>query len=625
MTSLSHRLRHDIRLNLISLHIILAIIVVVAFVIFATLARRQLQTDIQNNDLALAQAIALEIDSGNQNMGETSQNLLSWMKGVWGNQPAVITVVDANGQNIMQLRGGISLVENSDWSSWSSWQREVIRLTFDAKSGSFVSTSPNNEAWLHSFVTTPLSNSRVIIQRPTKFAFATLNIINRILAVGLIFYLLVGAFFWLRLSREIISPLQLMESFSHRIQTRAMVSAEEQSRLQRLSTRPDQVGNLASALQAMGARYQLTDSQLQEKSHQLQATVESLDVGLILESPDGTVLYSNRQAAEWVARPAEALVGRSATNLLQELVPAAPEGQQVRQALENAPNQMLEIERADPGFRLNGKAHKMGSPKQDLNLHLFSVTNGQGEVIGRGQIWQDVTRYKEVDRMKSALLSTISHELRTPLTSIIGYSDTLMATDIQWEEAKRKKFLWRIHSEAKRLKRLIEDLLDMTKLESGRLSLSAAPSHMHDLLKSTLNGLGAAHSDQIILDLATDLPLIEIDSTRISTVMRNYIENGLKYGPPDKPITISTDCDADFISFVVHDQGRPLPAEIRGKLFEPFFRADNGLTRNVGGVGLGLSICKGFIEAHQGKVWVSSGGDGNRFGFKLPVSINTEH
>lgn len=602
--------KRDIRLKLIYQHLLLAFIGAGLVLFFLNTATQQLQNDIRESDIALAQAIAIQFDNESATIGEASQNISNWLKQVWGSQIAVITIVNAEGQNIMQLRGGTSLLENSDWSSWTSWQREVIKTTQQAATGSFISQAPNGERWLHAFVSTPDSQSKVIIQRPTIIAFSTIRQLRNISIIALMLYLVSLLIFWFRLSFELISPLQMLEGFSTRATERRELTTTDWQMIKHLGKRPDQVGALARALEAMGQLYEKTDGRLREKSRQLEATINSVDFGIILEGQKGEVLYSNRQVSAWINKPPHQIIGCQAANLIEALMGNnnKQSGKRILSEMEERQKEGVELSREG----LHGR-------QQDLYLQRFYITDTVGGYLGAGQIWQDITPFREVDRMKSTLLSTISHELRTPLTTILGYAQSLLAEDIQWDEQRRQKFISRIYSEANRFKSLVDGLLDMIRLEGGRLSINRHQTDLNECLYSALETLDLSQDPRVTLDCAPDLPTVLVDPIRIQTVMRNYLSNAFKYAPADSPIEVITRKQNHVVEFLVKDYGTTLNQSETHRLFEPFHRLDTRYTRDSGGVGLGLAISKGFIEAHAGHVWVQTSEQTTVFGFSIPL------
>ncbi|MEM9774246.1 MAG: ATP-binding protein [Chloroflexota bacterium] len=601
----------DIRFRLLNLHIFLAIIVIGIVLIAFDRARDRLEGDIRRSDVALAQALALQIDRQDQPLVETSQNITGWMELVLGEQVAVITIIDQKNNNVFHLEDNAKLLQNNDWQNWSSWQRKVIDTSYQNQVGSFNSMAPDGELWIHSFASTPVSDSRVMIQRPTSEAFATLTLIYEILMTALVLYTFVIIIFWVRLSNTIITPLQTLESFSAKITGREISTSDIDSEraAMKLTERNDQVGRLATALSEMGRQYLITDDQLDKQTGQLQSILESMDAGLVLENLHGAILYCNRQASAWLNANEADLIGRNTMDEIPRLT-GKQQNAHLEAFLSREGEETLELSRK----LLDGKF-------QDLNMQRFDVHDSRGNIIGSGHIWQDVTNYREMDRMKSALISTVSHELRTPLTSIIGYSESLMDRQIEWDASKRNRFIWRINSEASRLQTLIETLLDFTRLEGGRIEFLARPCDLNAIIINVLDSMEIDQSVRFELDLHNKLPNVNGDRERLRTVVRNLMENALKYGDPFKQILVSThwDTETDLVQLSVKDGGNSLQNADNERIFEPFFRIDSGYSRSSGGVGLGLAICKGFIEAHGGEIEFTSNKTGTTFSFSLPA------
>lgn len=368
----------------------------------------------------------------------------------------------------------------------------------------------------------------------------------------------------------------------------------------------------ASIAMENAALFALTDERLQEQTRRLEAIVESLDDGLILEGVDGRVLYCNHQASAWLhlsRRDARQQTGEMLfARLLTTVTDQDEARQQYQTAVSGAGTPSFDLFQA--GVNGNGR---------DLRIHLFDVTDDDGELLGRGQLWQDITRDKALDRMKSALLSTVSHELRTPLATIKGYASTLLASDVEWDAGAQQEFLQTINDETDRLANLVKNLLDMSRIEAGMLHIQTEVYSLNDLVGEVLRHFDESLNGRIQVNLAPNLPPVSMDIPRISTVIRNLVENAIKYSPDDQPIELTTQNGNGRVSFTVHDYGAGIPSELQDKIFDRFYRADNGLTREVGGTGLGLAICKGFVEAHNGRVWVQTVHSGTTFGFSLPI------
>jgi K+-sensing histidine kinase KdpD len=226
---------------------------------------------------------------------------------------------------------------------------------------------------------------------------------------------------------------------------------------------------------------------------------------------------------------------------------------------------------------------------------------------------------RELARMQDEFVSTISHELRTPLGFIKGYVTTLMRDDTEWDDDTRLEFLRIIDEESDRLRELIDNLLDSSRLEIGALGMTPEPTRLSALVRDTAARTLSIFPDMDLhLEIPDDLPLVLVDPARIAQVLDNLLSNARKYAP-GTPVTLRIGSDGDGVRIEVEDAGPGIPAEHAPRLFERFFRVP-GPSRGVRGTGLGLYICRKIIEAHGGEIGLDpSPGRGTRFFFTLPA------
>jgi len=231
---------------------------------------------------------------------------------------------------------------------------------------------------------------------------------------------------------------------------------------------------------------------------------------------------------------------------------------------------------------------------------------------------------RELARMQDEFISTISHELRTPLGFIKGYVTTLLREDTTWGDDERDEFLRIIDDEADRLRELIDNLLDSSRLESGSLSMTLEPAPLGPVIRASVQRLqGANPNVQITLDMVEKLPKIRLDPTRIAQVLDNMLNNANKYAP-GSPITVRVLPGENRVRIEVIDRGPGIPPEHAIHLFERFFRMPQ--SSNIRGTGLGLYISRKIIEAHGGEIGVESEpGEGTTFFFELPLESNLSH
>ena len=235
---------------------------------------------------------------------------------------------------------------------------------------------------------------------------------------------------------------------------------------------------------------------------------------------------------------------------------------------------------------------------------------------------RNVAALKEIDRMKTELLSTVSHELRTPLGSIKGYATTLLSHGNRLRKDEQREFLEIIDSEADRLRELIENLLDLSRLEAGVLRIDREPGRLAATMRDVLRKVQlATPNHQLGLDWPVDDLLVSADQRRIYQVVQNLLTNAVKYSPHGGTITLSAATRGRELVVSITDQGLGIPAMELARIFDRFHRVQGEVSRGIGGTGLGLAICKGLVEAHGGRIWAESEGvgKGSTFRFTLPL------
>lgn len=228
----------------------------------------------------------------------------------------------------------------------------------------------------------------------------------------------------------------------------------------------------------------------------------------------------------------------------------------------------------------------------------------------------------EADRLKGELLSTVSHELRTPLAAIKGFSSTLLMYFRRLPRAEQIAFLQEIDSAADRLTELVENLLQLSRLESGALKVEREPVALSGVLASAVEDARRRHtSREINFNPAPDLPVVLADQRRIRQVVSNLLENAVKFSPDGGAVTVAAHRAPDgSAEFSVADQGIGMPAAERERVFERFHRVTSGRAADIGGTGLGLAICRRIVEQHGGRITLTSiEGEGSTFTVTLPA------
>ncbi len=243
-----------------------------------------------------------------------------------------------------------------------------------------------------------------------------------------------------------------------------------------------------------------------------------------------------------------------------------------------------------------------------------------------------VSELEEASLAKDQILSTASHELKTPLTSIVGYIDRVLL-DLERVGSlneRQQRYLETVQRNSHRLKVLIDDLLDTSRITSGSIELSLAELNIRQEIEDVVRSMQALIEDMqidVVLNIPYDLPAIQADRLRFSQVIANLLSNASKYSAQGSTVTVTVKEETGFVQIDVSDTGIGISEVDQSKLFTKFFRADNSSTRQVSGTGLGLFITKHLIEAHGGEIRVESEeGRGTIFSFTLPqTDVDIEH
>jgi PAS domain S-box-containing protein len=267
-----------------------------------------------------------------------------------------------------------------------------------------------------------------------------------------------------------------------------------------------------------------------------------------------------------------------------------------------------------------------------ISVHLAPVSLRTGpspaeDFLGTVSIFQDITHQVEVDRLKSEFVATVSHELRTPMTSIKGYVEILLMGAAGTLSSQQAQFLDIVNANTERLSTLVNDLLNISGIESGRIALSMQPINLNELAAEAVADLSRRIQEQdkhikIEKDWPADLPSILGDFDRVREIFDNLLDNAYKYNVPNGRISLHMRAAGEEVQIDVQDTGMGIPDREQPRLFERFYRGDSPLVLNVAGTGLGLSIVKSLVEMHGGRIWLASTGvhgEGSTFSFTLSV------
>jgi two-component system phosphate regulon sensor histidine kinase PhoR len=365
----------------------------------------------------------------------------------------------------------------------------------------------------------------------------------------------------------------------------------------------DEHRRLAEALNALGAKVQETVEALGRDRAQLAAILDSIVEAVAAVDSQGRLLAANPALRALLG--ADAQPGRRFVEVLRH-----PKLQDlVASVLKEGRPRVEEVDLLTPAER-HFEAHAV-----PLLEH--------GRAGGALLVLHDITRLRQLEKVRRDFVANVSHELRTPLASIRGFAETLRDGAIDDKE-HRMDFVESIEKDAERLSALVEDLLDLSAIESGQRRPVLAPVSVLEVAReaaASLRPLSERLGVAVVVKDAPGLPAVRADRGQLKQVLTNLLDNGVKFNKEGGKVTVAVRADARSLVVEVGDTGPGIPAEDLPRLFERFYRVDKARGREVGGTGLGLSIVKHIVESHGGAVSVDSRLDqGSVFRFTLPLS-----
>lgn len=351
-----------------------------------------------------------------------------------------------------------------------------------------------------------------------------------------------------------------------------------------------------------------------EKKEELAQTFESLSAGLILVSAEGRLSQVNSSARAVFQLSAD-VIGKSAKDQLKNedlwaVISDASKG------IENSKREINVF---------------IGNSDRIYEVQAAPVRGEEGKDLGVVAILNDITDMKNIDRMKSSFVAMASHELRTPLTAIKGFSSTLLEglDEDMYSKEDQREFLGIVVSECDRLRRLIDDLLNTSRIEAGEsLSPNYAEFDLPVLLDKVVRVQQQSTTKHVVsLKVHNELPKIIVgDEDKFDQILTNLLNNAIKYSPNGGDVIVHATSEGDTLLFGVQDQGLGIPKEHLGKVFEKFHRVNNDDNRKIYGTGLGLFLVRHLVEeVHGGKIWADSEvGKGSTFLFRIPAKLDIE-
>ena len=239
----------------------------------------------------------------------------------------------------------------------------------------------------------------------------------------------------------------------------------------------------------------------------------------------------------------------------------------------------------------------------------------------------DRSEARAAEQMRVDFVANASHELRTPLSTLIGYAETLREQSEAIDADTREHFLSVVHDEARRMQRVVEDLISLSRIEAEKFSAPTEAVALGPLIDHELESVrrtAAERGSTLVRDVAPDLPEVAADRGQILQLLDNLLTNALRYGEPGTPVTVSAHAQGPMVHLAVADEGEGIPAEHIARVTERFYRVDTSRSRSLGGTGLGLAIVKHIVERHRGRLSIASEpGRGTTVHILLPVAETT--
>lgn len=387
----------------------------------------------------------------------------------------------------------------------------------------------------------------------------------------------------------------------------------------------DEIEELAGEFNAMAARLReshrgLEDrvraatAELARERNSLRAIVAVLGEGLMVIDPDRRIAMWNRAAEQMTGFPAEEVIGRPCADILR-----AGDGSTAALCRDGCPARTaLETGRPVLSTDLSTTVARRDGSRLPVTYAASPLVDDDARRRGCVVVLHDVTREKEIDRLKSEMVSTVSHELRTPLTPIIGFAELL--DDPGLTEEKRRHYARVIAHEGRRLERLVDDFLTLSSIEAGRFELRLEDVDLRAVVADIFT-VEAGHNPRHLLrcDIPPGFPAIRADRERIKRAIYNLVSNAVKYSPEGGPVVVTAALPDGAVEIAVRDEGIGIRAGDRDKIFHRFQRVNQDDCPGVRGTGLGLAITASIVREHGGEVRVASEhGRGSTFTIRLP-------
>jgi PAS domain S-box-containing protein len=356
----------------------------------------------------------------------------------------------------------------------------------------------------------------------------------------------------------------------------------------------------------------------QEEASRSTAILESVADGVLVTGPDNRITFVNSSAERVLALSGSSLLGGSLDAF------AGLFGQAAGTWMDTIRRWSEDTSTYQPG---ESYAEQVEMENGRILLVNLAPVILQNDFLGTVSIFRDITHEVEVDRLKSEFVATVSHELRTPMTAIKGYVDILLMGAAGALNENQSHFLQIVHNNIDRLNIIVDDLLDISRIESGRITLTPQPVDLREVTEDIIQDVLRRSQNEnkpmaVSLDAPRNIPPVYGDTQRVRQIIGNLVDNAYNYTPQNGIIRVGIHQVNGDIQVDVQDNGVGVEAEDQPRLFERFFRGEHPLVLATPGTGLGLPIVRQLVEMHSGKIWMTSSGvpgEGSTFSFTLPL------
>ena len=442
------------------------------------------------------------------------------------------------------------------------------------------------------------------IALPMKAVNTAIDNLRRIVLFASVVGLTLAILFSIFSTKIITKPIEKLTQM-----TQSLAAGKIDSRVPVNSK--NELGQLSRNFNLMVDRVQEQIDKISEEHRRLETILTDMGEGVLLVNGASEITYANPMAISMLSLP-DAYVGKALIEINR-----IPELHTLMQTAEQTETV------AFAEIRLGN----LTEPEAEVTV--VPVSTGEEYVI----VIHDVTKERQLERIRADFVANVSHELRTPLTTIQGYAETLLNEDTPRSKTS-EQFIVKILNHSSRLSRLVSELLELSRLESGDVELKRTSCHLntfHEPILEVFEPILEASELVLKWQMSENLPKVSLDQQLFMQVLVNLIDNAIKYTPDGGTITVSaeistseafegTHITSEEIRVHVQDTGIGIPLESQPRVFERFYRVDKGRAREMGGTGLGLAIAKHIVLRHNGRIWLESTlGEGSVFHVAIPL------